>query len=94
MYTRQTKIINVSGLHARPATEFVEAAKKYGSTLTIQNLSAEGALPVNAKSILRVLSAGLCAGCAVELSGEGEDEIRAVDALMGLIDSGFGEPLA
>ena len=91
MYTRRTTVINPSGLHARPASEFVETAKRYASALTVRNLSDENGQAVNAKSILRVLSAGLATGCAVELMGEGADETEAVDALAALIDSGFGE---
>ena len=91
MYTKQTKIINPTGLHARPATEFVEAAKQYESKLTIRNLDDENGAPANAKSILRVLSAGLTSGSRVELCGDGADETEAVDALAALIDSGFGE---
>ncbi len=91
MYQRQTTIMNATGLHARPATEFVEEAKKYTSKITVRNLDQAESLPANAKSILRVLSEGLCRGTKVEISAEGEDETQAVDALVALIESGFGE---
>lgn len=91
MYTRQTRILNASGLHARPATEFVAEAKKFESKITIRSLDREGSAPANAKSILRVLSEGLTAGTNVELCGDGPDEAQAIDALVALIDGGFGE---
>ena len=91
MYTRQTTVINQTGLHARPASDFVAEAKKFASKITIRNLSEQDAEAVNAKSIVRILSEGFGPGTNVEISAEGEDETAAVDALIALIDSGFGE---
>ena len=45
----------------------------------------------NAKSIIFLLSLGLCQGEEVEITAKGDDEQEAVDALIALIDSGFGE---
>ena len=90
MYTKVVSIRNPSGLHARPASEFVAAAKGFQSRITLRRKdddSAEG----NAKSIIILLSLGLCRGEAVELSAEGPDEEQAVETLAALIDSGFGE---
>jgi len=91
MYAKQTTVINETGLHARPASEFVAEAKKFASKITIQNLSKEGAAPANAKSMIRLLAEGLAKGTQVEIAANGEDEVAAVDALVALIDSGFGE---
>ena len=91
MYQRQTIIINATGLHARPAAEFVAEDKKYASKLTIRNLDKEEGEAANVKSILRLLAQGLTKGTRVEICGEGEDETQAVDALVALIESGFGE---
>lgn len=90
MVTRQTTVTNASGLHARPASDFVMKAKTFSSKVTIQNLSA-GGQAVNAKSILRLLAESMTQGTRVEISAEGEDEQTAADALIELIDSGFGE---
>ena len=49
MYSIQTELKNVSGLHARPASEFVAMAKKFQSAITVQRLDDEDAKPVNAK---------------------------------------------
>ncbi|HHY83164.1 MAG TPA: HPr family phosphocarrier protein [Clostridiales bacterium] len=90
MYTRKTTIINKTGLHARPASDFVNAAGKFKSRITIKNITEDEG-PMNAKSIIHVLSLGMGPGTEVELSAQGEDEKEAVDFLIELIDSGFGE---
>ena len=90
MYKRETTVINISGLHARPASDFVKEAKKFEAAITVRKLE-EGAEGVNAKSIMRLLSAGMSKGTRIEISAEGVDEIAAVDALVALIESGFGE---
>lgn len=92
MYSKATKIRNVSGLHARPASDFVACAKGFASKIKLNAIGGEDG-PVNAKSIVMVLSLGLSAGTEVELIADGEDEISAVDTLVTLIESGFGEEL-
>ena len=91
MYTKVTTVCNPTGLHARPATEFVTEAKKYKSRITIQNTQETEEDAVNAKSVVLLLSLGLGKGTKVKLAAEGEDEQEAVEALAALIDSGFGE---
>ena len=86
MYKRQTTVINKSGLHARPATDFIELAKKYESKITIRRMDEDGAA-VNAKSIVFLLSLGIGKGTEVEISAKGDDENEAVDALVNLIES-------
>lgn len=90
MYKQTTKIINPTGLHARPASDFVSTAKKFTSKIKIKDLTSDE-LPGNAKSIVTVLSLGLVKGTDIEISAEGEDEETAVKALIELVDSGFGE---
>lgn len=90
MIRRQTTIKNDTGLHARPASEFVLKAKSYESKITIRNMQ-EGSEAVNAKSMLRLLAEGLGQGANIEITAEGPDELEAVDALIELIDAGFGE---
>lgn len=90
MVSKQTSITNATGLHARPASLFVTEAKKYQSNVTIKNVDKDSA-PVNAKSIMMILAAGLGTGTTVEVSCDGPDEAEALDALVALIDSGFGE---
>ncbi|MCE5188527.1 MAG: HPr family phosphocarrier protein [Eubacteriales bacterium] len=91
MKTAQTTVKNSSGLHARPASDFVGTAKTFQSAITIRVASHPADTAVNAKSIIRLLSLGITAGTEVEISANGPDESKAVDALISLIDSGFGE---
>ena len=91
MYSKQTVIKNVSGLHARPASEFVALAKTFESKITVKKLDTEGATAANAKSIIKVLAQGISVNTPVEISAEGPDETEAVDKILELIDSKFGE---
>lgn len=90
MYKRQTTIVNPTGLHARPASDFVATAKKFSSKISIADLNSKDQ-PANAKSILILLSLGLAEGTTVEISADGTDETEAVDSLVALIETGFGE---
>lgn len=88
MVKKQVEIVNKTGLHARPASDFVLAAKKYESKITI---CKEGGEPVNAKSMMRLLAECIGQGMNVEIAAEGADEAEAVDTLVALVESGFGE---
>lgn len=90
MYSKATLVKNPSGLHARPASSFVTCAGKFKSKITIKRTGEEKD-GVNAKSIIMLLTQGFCKNEEVEISAIGEDEVQAVDALINLIDSGFGE---
>ena len=92
MYKQTIKVINPTGLHARPGSNFVDEAKKYSSKITIRRLD-ENEDPVNAKSIAFVLSLGVGKGIEIELAADGPDEKEAVDTLIALIESGLGENL-
>lgn len=89
MYAKQTKVINRTGLHARPASEFVMEAKKHEARVTIKKLPEGEA--VNAKSIVRLLAEGITQGTDIEIAADGAGEQAAVDRLVALVDSGFGE---
>lgn len=91
MYKRTTVIANPTGLHARPASDFIALAGKYTSRIIIKRINGDEDEEANAKSIVGLLSLGLCQGEEVEITAKGEDEAQAVDALIALIDSRFGE---
>jgi phosphocarrier protein len=91
MYAKIVILKNASGLHARPASEFVACAKQFASKIFIRNLDHPEAVPANAKSIVRVLAEGIPVNTRIEISAEGEDEAAAVDRLAELIDTGLGE---
>ena len=91
MYSKKVTILNKTGLHARPASEFISMASKFKSRITIKKLGRDHEDPANAKSILMLLSLALAQGTEVEITAKGEDEAEAVDALVELVNSKFGE---
>ena len=80
-------IENKTGIHARPASIFVQTATKFKSKVQIK---AKGKT-VDAKSILMIMSMGLSKGTEITLVADGPDEAEAVAQLKALVDSKFGE---
>jgi phosphocarrier protein HPr len=78
------------GLHARPASTFVKAAKGFESVITLTNLSRDGAT-ADAKSLIQIFKAAVAQGHEISIAAEGPDESEAVATLVGLIESNFGE---
>ena len=87
MISRNIVITNTSGLHARPATFFIQKANTYKASIWIEKDDRK----VNAKSLLGVLSLGIAKGMTITLIADGVDENTAIDGLAELIDSEFGE---
>jgi phosphotransferase system HPr (HPr) family protein len=78
------------GLHARPASLFVQTAAKFSSAIKVKNISANGNF-VDAKSIIMVLTLGVMKDHEIQIQAEGADEADAVAALQALINNNFGE---
>lgn len=87
MISRDVKITNNIGLHARPATFFVQKANCYRSVIKVEKDDRV----VSAKSLLGVLSLGVAKGMTITLRAEGVDEEEAINGLAALIDAGFTE---
>ena len=87
MITKEVKISNAIGLHARPATFFIQKANSYSSSIWIEKDDRK----VNAKSLLGVLSMGIAKGMTITIVADGTDEANAVEGLSDLIDNGFEE---
>ena len=87
MVKREMTITNNIGLHARPATFFIQKANSFKSSIWIEKDDRK----VNAKSLLGVLSLGIAKGMVVTLVAEGQDENAAVEALIELVQSGLAE---
>ena len=81
------KVTNKSGIHARPASVFVQTAAKFKSKVTV---TAKGKT-VDAKSILMIMSMGLVKDTEIVIKAEGEDASAAVKALVELVQAKFGE---
>lgn len=87
MVTKEVVINNQVGLHARPATFFIQKANEFKSSIWIEKDDRR----VNAKSLLGVLSLGIVKGTAVNLIADGPDEDNAIVTLAELIASDFTE---
>ena len=82
MYTKEVTVHNEVGLHARPATYFIQKANEFKCGIWVEKDERR----VNAKSLLGVLSLGIVKGTVITLIADGSDEAAAVDALCDLVD--------
>lgn len=87
MISRNVTITNKTGIHARPASMFIGTATKFKSDITIEKNGKKG----NAKSMINILGLAITAGTEITITATGEDENQAVDALVKLVESKFGE---
>ncbi len=87
MYVKDVTVENQVGLHARPATFFIQKANEFKASIWVEKDERR----VNAKSLLGVLSLGIVGGTPIRIIADGVDEENAVDSLVKLIESGFNE---
>lgn len=87
MISKEVVINNQVGLHARPATFFIQKANEFKSSIWVEKEERR----VNAKSLLGVLSLGIVKGTTVTIIADGADENEAIETLSSLIDSDFSE---
>ena len=87
VYIKEVTVNNQVGLHARPATFFIQKANGFKSSVWVEKDDVR----VNAKSLLGVLSLGIVKGSTINIVADGSDETEAVDTLVALISSGFEE---
>ena len=86
MYMKEVVVQNQVGLHARPATFFIQKANEYKSSIWVEKETHR----INAKSLLGVLSLGIIKGTTITIVADGVDEQKAVDALVDLIENNLG----
>ncbi len=87
MCVKDVVIQNQVGLHARPATFFIQKANEFKSSIWVEKNERR----VNAKSLLGVLSLGIIGGSAIKIIADGSDEKEAVEGLIQLVESGFND---
>lgn len=85
MFVKDVTVENQVGLHARPATFFIQKANEYKSSIWVEKEERR----VNAKSLLGVLSLGIVSGTSIRIIADGTDEKTAVESLVKLVESGF-----
>ncbi len=87
MVYKDITVQNQVGLHARPATFFIQRANEFRSSIWVEKEERRA----NAKSLLGVLSLGVTGGTEIRIIADGIDENEAVEALSNLVNSGFAE---
>ena len=87
MCMKDIEVKNQVGLHARPATFFIQKANEYKSSIWVEKEERR----VNAKSLLGILSLGIVGGAKIRIIADGSDEQLAVDGLVKLVESEFAE---
>lgn len=87
MFVKDVTVQNQVGLHARPATFFIQKANEFKSSIWLEKDERR----VNAKSLLGVLSLGIMGGTDIRIIAGGVDEEQAVTSLVELVNSGFAE---
>ncbi len=87
MVVKEVIVQNQVGLHARPATFFIQKANEYKSSIWVEKDERR----VNAKSLLGVLSLGIVGGTQIRIVADGADDQQAIDGLVKLVESGFKE---
>ena len=85
MFVKDVKVQIQVGLHARPATFFIQKANEFKSSIWVEKEERR----VNAKSLLCVLSLGIMVGTDIRIIAGGPDEEQAVEELVKLVESGF-----
>ena len=87
MYVKDVLVQNQVGLHARPATSFIQKANEFKSSIWVEKEERR----VNAKSLLGVLSLGIMGGTKIRIIAGGPDEEQPAVDLVKLVESGFAE---
>ncbi len=87
MFVKDVVVQNQVGLHARPATFFIQKANEFKASIWVEKEERR----VNAKSLLGVLSLGIVGNTSIRIIADGADEEAAVLALIKLVESGFAE---
>ena len=87
MYSQEAVVNNQVGLHARPATFFIQKANEFKSSIWVEKEERK----VNAKSLLGVLSLGIVKGTPIKIIADGSDEVEAIETLSNLILTDFSD---
>ena len=87
MVSSEVMVMNTVGLHARPATFFIQRANSFKSSIWVEKEDRR----VNAKSLLGVLSLGIVKGTTITLIADGTDDEEAIKTLVSVIQSDFTE---
>jgi phosphocarrier protein HPr len=87
MTSQEVTLVNQLGMHARAAAKFVHLATRFTARVRVGREHRE----MDGKSIMGILLLAAARGSTITISADGSDERDAVDALVALVQSGFGE---
>jgi phosphocarrier protein HPr len=87
MTCRSVTLVNQLGMHARAAAKFVHLAARYEARVRVARDTRE----MDGKSIMGILLLAAACGSTIEISADGKDEHDAIEALVALVQSGFGD---
>jgi phosphocarrier protein len=87
MLTRTVTVVNQLGMHARAAAKFVHLAGRFEASVRVARQDRE----MDGKSIMGILLLAAAQGSTITIRTDGADEQAALDALVHLVQSGFGE---
>jgi phosphocarrier protein len=87
LITKEFIVSNPTGLHARPASQLVQTAHKFESSVTLESNGKS----INAKSMIKLLAGGVTKGNTVKITCEGSDENQSMAAITELFDKNFDE---
>jgi phosphocarrier protein HPr len=89
--TRQVRICNALGLHARPAMQFVDLANQFGAAIAVHKEGGDEPVTVDGKSVMQMITLEATQGTPLRIEAEGDDAERAVEQLAKLVEDKFGE---
>ena len=89
MTSQAVTVVNQLGMHARAAAKFVHLATRYQAQVKVARDQRE----MDGKSIMGILLLAAARGSTITISADGHDELDAVQALVALVESGFGEDI-
>jgi phosphocarrier protein HPr len=84
---REVEIVNKKGLHARASAKFVQTAEQYDAQIIV----SRGHESVGGTSIMGLMMLAAAPGTTITISATGNEAQEAVDALIALVSSRFGE---
>ncbi|WP_194207469.1 HPr family phosphocarrier protein [Superficieibacter sp. 1612_C1] len=87
MIRQSVRVVNSTGLHARPAASLAKLVKQYSSSLTLVNNGKE----IHIKGMMSILGAGVKGNTMIDLICNGDDEHELMKALKTAFADGFGE---
>ncbi len=88
--SREVRVINSRGFHARPAMQFADAANQFASSITVFKGGEEPG-EADGKSVMQLIILAALPGTEMRIEADGDDAQAAADKLAELFETGFGE---